>query len=137
MRDQWARRWRDPTPPIQSADVLRRLLAWKIQAEIYGDLDPETLECLRRARDAVSDGRSPVELRHALRAGAILVREWRGVAHRVLVLDSGFEHYGKRYGSLSEVARAISGTRWSGPRFFGLEDNASKNIGKARAKGPG
>jgi hypothetical protein len=50
-----------------------------------------------------------------------LSREWRGVTHRVLVLDQGFEHQGTRYGSLSEVARAITGTRWSGPRFFGLE----------------
>ena len=63
-----------------------------------------------------------------LRAGTVLVREWRGVAHRVLVLDTGFEHQGKRFGSLSEVARAISGTRWSGPRFFGLQDRPPSEL---------
>jgi Protein of unknown function (DUF2924) len=116
-------------PQIQSADILRRLFAWKIQAETFGDLDAETMAALRRARIAVAKGRSPLShstgsmLRAGtLRAGTILVREWRGVIHRVLVRNSGFEHRGKRFGSLSEVARAISGTRWSGPRFFGLEE---------------
>ena len=54
-------------------------------------------------------------------AGSVLVREWRGVVHRVLVVDNGFEHRDKRYRSLTKVARAITGTRWSGPRFFGLD----------------
>jgi hypothetical protein len=70
---------------------------------------------------AVAKGRAPSP-GTGLRAGTILVREWRGMTHRVLALDEGFEHDGKRYGSLSEVARAISGTRWSGPRFFGIEE---------------
>ena len=66
-------------------------------------------------------------LRHAsLRPGTILVREWRGVSHRVVVLDAGFEHDGKQYRSLSEIARTISGTRWSGPRFFGVEQRESR-----------
>ena len=111
-------------PQIQSADILRRLLAWKLQAETFGDLDVETIAALRRARMAVAKGRSPLphSAGSVLRAGTVLVREWRGLTHRVLVLDKGFEHQGNRFGSLSEVARAISGTRWSGPRFFGLQD---------------
>ena len=51
----------------------------------------------------------------------MITREWRGRLHRVYVLDAGFAHEGRQYGSLSQVARAIAGTRWSGPRFFGIE----------------
>jgi len=121
LRTAWLQRFRSPAPPIQSADILRRLFAWKLQAEALGDLDSETATSLKRTRSAVARGKAP---NHgtSLRAGTILVREWRGVTHRVLALDEGFEHDEKRYGSLSEVARAISGTRWSGPRFFGIEE---------------
>ena len=129
LRDAWRQRFRAPAPRIQSADILRRLLAWKIQAEIFGGLDAETVSELKRARKAIADGKSPVSQSSTsnLRAGTVLVREWRGTVHRVLVLDTGFEHDGKRFGSLSEIARAISGTRWSGPRFFGLQERSSPN----------
>lgn len=69
----------------------------------------------------MSEGKAPVPaVNGGLRPGTVLIREWRGVTHRVLVRHKGFEHDDKTYGSLSEVARAISGTHWSGPRFFGL-----------------
>ena len=127
LRDAWLQRFGCPAPQIQSADILRRLLAWKLQAETFGDFDAETIVALRRARVAVAKGRSPCphSTGSMLRAGTVLVREWRGITHRVFVLDTGFEHQGKRFGSLSEVARAISGTRWSGPRFFGLQERPS------------
>jgi hypothetical protein len=121
LRESWFQRFRSPAPPIQSADILRRLFAWRLQVETFGDLDTETATSLKRSRTAVAKGRAPSP-GTGLRVGTILVREWRGVTHRVLALDEGFEHDGKRYGSLSEVARAISGTRWSGPRFFGVEE---------------
>jgi len=60
------------------------------------------------------------------RPGTRLVREWQGRVHEVVVLDEGFLWSGKRHGSLSEIARAITGTRWSGPRFFGLTGPAQK-----------
>ena len=125
LREAWRQRFGRPAPQIQSADILRRLFAWKIQEDIFGGLDPETVAALKRARSLIAKGRSPAPSKagSTLRAGTVLVREWRGVTHRVLVLDSGFEHEGKRFSSLSEVARAISGTRWSGPRFFGLEQH--------------
>jgi hypothetical protein len=123
LRVAWARRFRCPAPPIQSADVLRRLFSWRLQADTFGDLDAKTSAALNRARTAVSKGRAPVPpVSSAIRAGSVLVREWRGVTRRVLVRDEGFEHEGKEYRTLSEVARAITGTRWSGPRFFGLEE---------------
>jgi hypothetical protein len=127
LRDAWRQRFGSPAPKIQSADILRRLLAWKIQAETFGGLDAETVAELKRARSAIAEGKSPVSKSNVsqLRAGTVLVREWRGTMHRVLVLDGSFEHEGRRFSSLSEVARAISGTRWSGPRFFGLQERPS------------
>ena len=123
LRVGWARRFRCPAPPIQSADMLRRLFAWRLQADAFGDLDSKTASALKRARAAVGKGRSAApNPATALRTGSVLVREWRGITHRVLVRDKGFEHEGKEYRTLSEVARAITGTRWSGPRFFGLEE---------------
>jgi hypothetical protein len=121
LRAAWKTRFRTVAPPIRSTDTLRRLFAWRIQAQAFGDLDPETAKLLFNASNLLRRGKSPVpHSGHSLRAGAVLVREWRGIMHRVLVLDTGFEHVGKRYRTLTEVAYAITGTRWSGPRFFGL-----------------
>ncbi len=64
---------------------------------------------------------------HMAQAGTILIREWRGTAHRVTMLDAGVSFNGKRYRSLSEVARAITGSRWSGPRFFGLRSQVTEH----------
>ena len=122
LRKAWTDRFRRPAPPIQSADVLLRLFAWKLQVTSFGDLDAETSSKLARLKTALARSKSTAPSPAlGLRPGSILSREWRGQVHRVLVLDQGFEHLGIRYGSLSEVARAITGTRWSGPRFFGLE----------------
>lgn len=128
LRVDWAKRFRRPAPPIQSPDILRRLFAWRLQAEAFGDLDADTKSALKRARSAIGKGK-PVtpSASNALQTGTVLVREWRGVTHRVLVVDDGFEHEGKRYSSLTEVARAISGTHWSGPRFFGIEAKPKRN----------
>ena len=132
LREIWQRRFRAPVPKIQSADILRRLIAWKIQVEAYGDLDDETKRELRRLQRLQAKGQSLTPPASGPKAGTVLVREWRGVEHRVLVLDDGFEHQDTRYDSLSEVARAITGTRWSGPRFFGLE--APKGAPSAKAR---
>ena len=130
LRSLWRARFRSVPPPIQSGDVLRRLIAWQIQVDAFGDCDEATLAKIRRLTRGSTNGATPFPT-VSLKAGAILVREWRGVEHRVLVLDQGFEHKDKRYKSLSEVARAITGTHWSGPRFFGLE---SKRGPKPRAE---
>lgn len=122
LRKAWAERFRRPAPPIQSADVLLRLFAWKLQVAAFGDIDADTSSRLARLKTALVRGKSTAPSPAlGLRPGSILSREWRGQVHRVLVLDQGFEHLDVRYRSLSEVARAITGTRWSGPRFFGLE----------------
>jgi hypothetical protein len=121
LRQLWILRLPGTPPKIQSADILRRLIAWKIQVEAFGDLDHETKARIRQLMRAADKGEEAPPPSPALKAGTILVRVWQGEEHRVLVIDQGFEHQGKRYRSLSDVARTIAGTRWSGPRFFGLE----------------
>lgn len=122
LREYWRRRFRRAPPPIQSADILHRLIAWRLQVEAFGDLDAQSKQMIARLmRSTGPRGALPRALINPLRAGSVLVREWRGVVHRVLVLDDGFEHRDKRYRSLTKVARVITGTRWSGPRFFGLD----------------
>jgi hypothetical protein len=127
LRTIWETRLRGSVPRIQSADVLRRLLAWRIQVGAFGDLDAQSSSRLARLKSAHRKGKSITPSPAlGLRPGTTLTREWRGRAHRVLVLDEGFEHHSKHYKSLSQVARAITGTQWSGPRFFGLEANQAK-----------
>jgi Protein of unknown function (DUF2924) len=119
-----ARRWRvlfgRPTPDLPRA-LLQRILAYRIQADVAGDLDSATIKLLRRlARGEICEIPMP-ELR-AVKPGTLLVREWEGVLQRVMVLESGFAWNGGTYESLSKVARAITGTNWNGPRFFGLRE---------------
>ena len=116
LREAWPRRFGAP-PKIRSAELLRRLLAWKLQEEAYGGLDAETRKAL---------GKKAVVLRGPqLGAGARLVREWKGERHEVEVVDDQTVVYrDETYASLSEVARAITGSRWNGPRFFGLRGGA-------------
>jgi hypothetical protein len=124
LRVLWKKRFRHKLPSVSSPDILRRLLAWKLQVETYGDLDPETSVRLRTLvlSDAKRKDKSASSLPMVnLKAGTVLVREWRGIEHRVLVLGKGFEYRDRRFRSLSEVARHIAGTHVSGPRFFGLE----------------
>ncbi len=96
---------------LRSPDLLRRLLAWKIQAAALGGFDAETRRLLRQ---------SGAPRRPSLNAGARLAREWKGLRHEVEVTQSGFRYAGADYDSLSEIARLITGARWNGPRFFGL-----------------
>jgi hypothetical protein len=90
LRDYWARRFRRPAPPIQSADLLHRLIAWQLQVEAYGDLDTTTKQMIARLMRAKNgNGALPRSALNPLKTGSVLVREWRGVEHRVLVLDDG------------------------------------------------
>jgi hypothetical protein len=104
-----------------SADLLRGLLAWRIQERAYGGLSAETerrLQDLARNLDRIDE--HPPSPLSRLMPGTVLVREWRGEAHRVTIERSGFSYQGKHFKDLSTIARTITGTRWSGPRFFGL-----------------
>jgi hypothetical protein len=111
LRKAWEARFGAP-PITRSGDLLRTLLAWRIQAEAFGGLDRAILAALRRAIATPASSRLP--------EGTRLAREWRGVRHEVEVVDGGFHHQGRTYRSLSQAARAITGVQWNGPRFFGL-----------------
>lgn len=122
--------WREHfggTPPIKrSRDVLMRLIAWRLQERVYGGLDEETRRRLERlgqafSRNAAHKPKSSV----MLKAGTELTREWKGARHIVRVQDDGYTYDGQRYASLSEVARRITGSRWSGPLFFGLNGSGT------------
>jgi hypothetical protein len=129
LRAAWVKKFCCPAPSIQSTDVVRRLFAWRLQVESYGDLSPVVTTKLAQTRSAVVRGDNGIlSPTTGLHSGAVLVREWRGVEHRVEVLDEGFLHQDHRYTSLSEVARAITGTRWSGPRFFGLDHQSGRSV---------
>jgi Protein of unknown function (DUF2924) len=117
--------FRRKAPEPLPRHLLFRILAYRLQAERLGELDKETVRLLDRIAWG-NGGNRPSSLLgkqsrfERLQPGSTLVREWGGARHRIEVLDKGFAWNGKTYRSLSAVAFAITGTRWSGPRFFGL-----------------
>lgn len=116
----WLERRGRPTK-LQSAEFLRYMLAWEVQAEAYGGLSPETVRQLKQfhkrfERDPTYTPSPTLDLK----PGTTLTRRWKGTEYRVKVLEDGFQYAGQRFISLSEIARVITGTRWSGPLFFGL-----------------
>jgi Protein of unknown function (DUF2924) len=132
LRIEWRNLFGKRAPKTLPKSLLVRALAYRLQALEFGDLDPHTLRVLEAyAAKAAGgwSGRVRVDRLHrtkqassfpGVKPGSVLVREWAGELHRVMALDVGFAWNGATYRSLSEVARAITGTRWSGPRFFGL-----------------
>jgi hypothetical protein len=110
-----------PVPKRLSSPFLRRFLAFEVQAQQFGGLSKSFIDKLGRADAEKPESRSP-----ALRPGGRLIREWNGITHAVDVVEGGFVWDGQRHSSLSAIARAITGARWSGPRFFGLKKSASR-----------
>ncbi|MEZ5938625.1 MAG: DUF2924 domain-containing protein [Hyphomonadaceae bacterium] len=109
---EWARRFGAPPPAKTGQHLMRQLIAYERQAQAEGGLTP----ALRRRLEQHAAGKAV----RSVASGAQLVREWNGVQHIVDVVAGGFEWRGQRYRSLSAVAEAITGVKWSGPRFFGL-----------------
>ncbi len=125
LRARWQTVFGRRPPPHLPRHLLLRMLAYRLQADVLGDLDSECRRLLDGAATPETAGRRAVEHGRViaeLRPGTILTRDWNGVTHRVAVLGEGFAWNGGTYPSLSKVAHAISGTRWNGPRFFGLRD---------------
>lgn len=128
-------------PPRLSQPLLRRMLAWELQAREQGGLSAAAVRELERL--AAARGREAGRTGEAgsarcsptprLKAGGRLLREWGGVTHVVDVVEGGFLWRGERHRSLSAIARAITGAHWSGPRFFGLKESASAPGAKMRS----
>jgi len=123
--------WRqlfDREPPPYNRRFLESRLAYRIQELAYGGLKAETVERLRALAGDL-DGGDPSRRRRAINdrpiAGTRLIREWQGTEHLVTVRNEDFEYQGRPYKSLSAIARAITGTRWNGPLFFGLKNQRS------------
>ena len=127
LRQTWRTRLQTKPPPIRSRDILLRMLAWQMQAKAFGGFDSSTQRKLRQmsAAFAKDPAHRPTTSR-SFAPGVVLTREWKGVVHHVTVASDGYLHLGHHYASLSDVARTITGTRWSGPRFFGLEPRSAK-----------
>ena len=117
----WSGIFATPVPRCLSIPFLRRFVAFEVQARQCGGLPKGFAEQLAKAADEKADTRSP-----AVRPGGRLIREWNGVTHVVDVVGDGFVWNGQRHASLSAIARAITGARWSGPRFFGLKGAPSR-----------
>ena len=114
LRRFWGRRYGVP-PPLRSVPILRMLLAWRVQSEALGGLDSESRRTLARKGKVRAEGLD-------LGIGARLTRQWQGRTHEVLVEVGGFRWEDRSYRSLSAVATAIAGSKWNGPRFFGLRE---------------
>jgi hypothetical protein len=121
LRALWRAKFKSEPPKAFGPDLLWRSLAYKIQEDAYGGLDRATARLLRQlmAQYAKTNGGRLV-LPRRIKPGSILIREWKGQSHRVTVMEDGFAYAGKLHESLSEIARLITGTRWNGPKFFGL-----------------
>lgn len=121
LRNLWRQRLGSP-PHFVSTEMTRLWLAWELQAKARGGYDPATRRRLKQLTNlSKSDTPATSPASGALKPGTVLTREWGGTTHKVMVLEEGFAWAGQTYRSLSEIATRISGTRWSGPRFFGLK----------------
>jgi hypothetical protein len=114
LRRHWRAMFGRKPPPGLSKDLLGRMIAWHLQEQAFGGLDRDSLSVL----DRLARQRRPPA--RALKPGTVLVRDYQGRRHTVTVTRTGFDWQGTSYPSLSAIARAITGTAWSGPRFFAL-----------------
>src|SRR5467141_3426093 len=133
LRARWLSVFQKPAPAHLTRHLLFAVIAYRLQADRFGDLDHATRQVLNRkiAREAgptmssrlTSFDQKPTELT----PGTVLIREWDRQSQRVMVMADGFAWNGKTYDSLSKVAFAITGTKWNGPRFFGLRDREDRS----------
>ena len=123
LRERWRALFKKEPPSAFGPDLLRRSIAQKLQEGASGGLNRATARLLNQliAQSDKNNGR--IVLPRRIKAGAVLVREFKGKTHRVTVTADGFAFEGTPYDSLSKIARQITGTRWNGPRFFGLRSD--------------
>ena len=138
LRARWQSVFQRPAPAHLTRHLLFTVIAYRLQADRFGDLDHQTKQVLDRTV-AKETGRAMSarlasfdQKRTELSLGTVLVREWDRQSQRVMVMADGFAWNGQTYDSLSEVAFAITGTKWNGPRFFGLRDKEDRSVMEAR-----
>jgi hypothetical protein len=120
LRDEWRSVFREPAPAM-SPDLLARGIAYRLQERVFGGLPASTKREIKRlVRDYEKNGSVGAAPEVQLKPGTRLSRDWGGRTHHVLVMDEGFIFQDRQFNSLTQIAHAITGTNWSGPRFFGL-----------------
>jgi hypothetical protein len=137
LRQQWRTLYKAEASPHLSRELLVQAVAYRMQEVALGGLRPKRQRQLCEFAQQLNksqEGRIPP--RPELKPGTRLVREWRGRTYEVLVLDDGFSWQGTGYRSLSALARKITGTRWSGPLFFGLKPNRPATRRSSPVPGP-
>jgi hypothetical protein len=119
---QWQARFNKPAPEGVRKELLVRMLAYRIQEQAFGGLSARSRRRLDEMAAAISSNpKTAIANMASRKPGTQLIRSWKGKTHTVTVQDSGYQYDGRRYRSLSEIARHITGTQWSGPLFFGLK----------------
>lgn len=138
LRARWKSVFQRQAPAHLTRHLLFAVIAYRIQADRLGDLDHKTRQVLdltvaKEAGPAMSARLASFDQKRTeLSPGTVLVREWDRQSQRVMVMADGFAWNGQTYDSLSKVAFAITGTRWNGPRFFGLRDKEDRSTMEAR-----
>jgi hypothetical protein len=124
----WQESFRKPAPAGVRREILIRILAYRIQEQAYGGLSAQTRRRLDEMDAAMSTGDPKAAISNIVSAkpGTQLIRSWKGKTYTVTIEESGYQYEGRRYRSLSEIARHITGTQWSGPLFFGLKSRKAK-----------
>jgi hypothetical protein len=139
LRSRWQSVFQRAAPAHLTRHLLFAVIAYRLQADRLGDLDHQTKQVLDRTvaketRPAMSARLASFDQKGAeLSPGTVLVREWDRRSQRVMVMADGFAWNGQTYDSLSKVAFAITGTKWNGPRFFGLRDKEDRSAVETRS----
>ncbi len=133
LKQRWRALYRSEPPRRISRDLMIRALAYRIQEKVLGGLQPSTRRLLTKVA-ADASARRPIQWAPeptTLKPGTVLLRDWHGTQHQVIVRENGIVFNGKQYKSLSQVAHRITGTKWSGPLFFGLKANRQEQTNGA------
>ena len=126
LRTRYRELFKNEPPKAFGPDLLRRSIAHRIQERAYGGLSASTRRLLDQlAKAAIAKPDARLDLPRRIKPGSELARTWNRRTYRVTVLEKGFAYEGKTFASLSEIATSITGTKWNGPRFFGLRSTKS------------
>ena len=129
--DLWKELYGKEAPPGIRRELMVPFLTYRLQEKAYGGLKPSIRAELRRIARNLEDSVASPKLRihPKIKSGTHIFRKWRGETHEVFVTESGYEYKGSGFRSLSQIARKITGTRWSGPAFFGLRNGVQSEVG--------